>query len=200
LRFAPSGPATYLFTMFRKLATFLLLAGLILSVPQAATARQDDPKLGELFDLLYDAEHPSEIGALTHLIWQIWSKSGSETTDYLFKAGVRAMAQGDLAKALKRFSAIIEIDPEFAEAWNKRATVSFMMGDYKASVLDVQKTVSLEPRHFGAWSGLGMIYMRLEYHELALKAFRRALKANPHLPGAREQIIELKTIISGSKT
>jgi tetratricopeptide (TPR) repeat protein len=186
--------------MIRLFAAFVVLVGLALASVQPAHARQDDPKLGDLFDLLYDADHPREIAAITHLIWQVWSKSGSDTTDYLFKAGIQAMAQGELEKALTRFSAITDIDPEFAEAWNKRATVLFMMGEYKASVVDVQKTVSLEPRHFGAWSGLGMIYMHMEYHELALKAFRRALAANPHLTGAKQQIIELKSKISGNKT
>ena len=186
--------------MTRILAALLLLAGLTLSVPGTSHARQDDPKLVDLFDLLYEAESPREIAALTHLIWRAWSKSGSDTTDFLFKAGIHAMAQGELDKALKRFTAITDMDPDFAEAWNKRATIFFMMGDYRASVADVQKTVSLEPRHFGAWSGLGMIYLRMEYHELALKAFRRALQANPHLPGARQQIIELKSIIARNKT
>ena len=178
----------------------MLFAGLILSVPTAVHARQDDPKLGELFDLLNDAENPREIATITRLIWEIWSKSGSDTTDYLFRAGIKAMSEGKLDKALTRFSAITDMDPEFAGGWNKRATVLFMMGEYKASVVNVQKTVSLEPRHFGAWSGLGMIYLQLEYHELALKAFRRALAANPHLPGARKQIIELKSVIAGNKT
>ena len=190
----------YLLGMFAKLIIVLFAGMLVISTPDPASARQDDPKLGDLFDLLYDAESPPEIAAITHLIWQVWSRSGSDTTDFLFKAGIQAMAKGELAQALARFSAIIELDPKFAEAWNKRATVLFMMGDYKASVVDVQKTVSLEPRHFGAWSGLGMIYMRLEYYELALKAYRRALKENPHMPAARQQIIELKSIISRNKT
>ena len=186
--------------MIRTLAAIILLAGLALSVPHPAFARQDDPKLGELFDLLHDTEHPAAIADLTILIWKIWSRSGSDTTDYLFNAGIKAMSHGDLPKALKRFSAITEIDPKFAEGWNKRATVLYMMGDYPGSVADVQKTVALEPRHFGAWSGLGMIYLKMEYYELALKAFRKALTTNPHLHGARQQIIELKSIISGKKT
>lgn len=186
--------------MNRWIALFLLLAGLMIATPQPAHARQDDPKLAELFELLHNAEHPKEIAAITHLIWQVWSKSGSDTTDYLFKAGIQAMNQGELADALSRFSAITEIDPDFAEAWNKRATVLFLMGEYKASVIDVQKTVALEPRHFGAWSGLGMIYSRLDYHELALKAWRKALTANPHLPQAKRQIIELKSAIARQKT
>ena len=186
--------------MYRLIAAIIVLTGLVLSAPDQASARQDDPKLGELFDLLQDAEHPQEIATITHLIWTVWSKSGSDTTDYLFKAGIQALSRGELADALKRFSAVTDLDPQFAEAWNKRATVLFLMGEYRASVVDVQKTVSLEPRHFGAWSGLGMIYMRLEYHEMALKAFRRALAANPHLPGARQQIIELRSIIDANKT
>ena len=186
--------------MIRRFLSAAALMGLIFVGAHSAVARQDDPKLADLFDLLYEAESPKEIATLTHLIWQIWSRSGSDTTDYLFRAGIQAMAKGELDDALRRFSAITEIDPEFAEGWNKRATVLYMMGDFKASVADVQKTVALEPRHFGAWSGLGMIYMKLEYHDLAMKAFRRALAANPHLPGARKQIIELKSILDGGKT
>ncbi len=183
----------------KGLTTILLAVVLICGTVAGAAARQDDPKLDELFDQLQVAESPHQAVNIAHLIWGIWSASGSDTTDLLFRRGTKALASGDLVNALTRFTAVIEIDPDFAEGWNKRATVLFMMGDLEGSIADVRRTLALEPRHFGALSGLGMIYTAQEKHKEAIAAFRRALAANPHLPGARESIKRLKVILDGQK-
>jgi tetratricopeptide (TPR) repeat protein len=87
--------------------------------------------------------------------------------------------------------------PSFAEGWNKRATVYYLMGDFKASVGDIEHTLELEPRHFGALSGLGLIYMNMGKDQAALRAFRKTLEINPHLPAIRERADELAKKLKG---
>ena len=92
------------------------------------------------------------------------------------------------------------LEPDFAEAWNKRATVHYLMGDYVASVHDIQQTLALERRHFGALSGLGMIYEAIGRPSAALRSFEAALAINPHLDATRQRIEELRRELEGSRT
>ncbi len=98
------------------------------------------------------------------------------------------MNRRNFGEALARFNEVIEKDPEFAEGWNRRATLYFLMGDYEASIADIQSTLALEPRHFGALSGLGLVNIQLERFGAAIEAFEEALKVNPHMPGAKQNI------------
>lgn len=170
---------------------------LILAMVPAALARQDDPRLDDLFAQLQSTDNPREALLLQQQIWQVWTLSGSDTVDVLMSRGNQAMAARQYDAALKLFNSVIELDPEFAEGWNKRATLYYLMGRYNDSVVDIQHTLVLEPRHFGALSGLGMIYDAIEDDEGALKAFRQALSVNPHLPGARKAVIRLKKKLKG---
>ena len=182
------------------LAAFCLATVLFIAVPGDVAARQDHPKLDALLEILQTTDDSKEALGASHLIWNLWSRSDSATTDLMFNKGAKALAQGQLNTALARFTAVIELDPEFAEGWNKRATVLYMMGDYQGSLTDVFKTLELEPRHFGALSGLGMIYVALDKPQKAISAFRRALIANPHMRGTREHIKFLKKQVDGEKT
>jgi len=184
--------------MIKRLATLVAVVAFMMAT--VASARQDHPKLEELFDILQTTDDPQKALGVSHLIWGLWSRSDSPTTDLMFKRGTRAMSAGNLNTALTSFTAVIELDPKFAEGWNKRATVLFMLGDYQGSLSDVYRTLELEPRHFGALSGMGMIFSELDQPQKALAAFRRALAANPHLQGTREQIKILKKKIDGEKT
>ena len=109
--------------------------------------------------------------------------------------GMRAMQSGDHDTAVEAFDAVLVLDPDLAEGYNKRATVYYMMGRYADSVADIEKT--LEPRHFGALSGLGLIYSELDEGEAALRAFEAALAINPHLDGIREKATELRLRLEG---
>lgn len=179
------------------MARVLTVIAVILAMVPGALARQDDPRLDDLFAKLQSTDSAREALVLQQRIWQLWTFSGSDTIDLLLGRGSQAMAAGQYDKALKDFNSVIELDPEFAEGWNKRATLYYLMGRYDASVTDIQHTLALEPRHFGALSGLGMIYDAIEDEEGALKAFREALSVNPHLLGARHAVIRLKKKLEG---
>jgi tetratricopeptide (TPR) repeat protein len=183
--------------MLRRLAALvfavLLLAG-------HARADQDDERLPALFERLEAAATNTEARVAEAMIWQIWSESHNEDTNILMRQGLQAMQQQDWPRAIALFTTMVERDPAFAEGWNKRATVYFLSGDLTASVLDIERTLLLEPRHFGALSGLGQIYLALDRKEAALKAFEAALAVDPHLPSVRATVEALKKELAGSPT
>jgi tetratricopeptide (TPR) repeat protein len=183
------------FSFVRTVCAAALVAGFACAAP--AQARQDDPRLDPLFDSLKEAQSPEQARLIETGIWRIWHESGSDTIDLLLENGNRAMAVHAFDKALGLFDAAIDMDPDLAEAWNRRATLYFMMGDYASSVRDIQKTLMLEPRHFGALSGLGLIYDALENEAGAFKAYRKALSINPNLPRAKERVRALKKAVEG---
>jgi tetratricopeptide (TPR) repeat protein len=131
------------------------------------------------------------------MIWTIWLEHRDPIVARSMALGARAFGAGQEEAALEAFSEAAARDERFAEAWNKRATVEFMMGDYTASVADIERTLELEPRHFGALSGLGQIYLALDNKPAALKAFSAALAIDPHLKGVKAQVEELKKAVQG---
>jgi len=171
--------------MRRLLPAFAFFA---LLLPAAASAGQDDPRLDGLFDKLYEAEAPIEIKTLEQAIWTLWLETPSPTVELLMGSGMEAMQAREYAKALSFFNVVVEFAPDYAEGWNKRATLHFLMGNNIASRADIQKTLALEPRHFGALSGLATILEAEKDYGGALTAMERAVSANPHLPGARDQL------------
>lgn len=190
--------------MRRSLVALALVAGVVAALfggPPAARADQEDPRLDTLFARLKTTDTTSkiEVDRITAEIWDIWRESGSPSLDMMMLEGRRFMKHGTLHSALGNFSFIIKVQPDFAEAWHKRATVYFLIGDFESSIADIQKTVELEPRHFGAFAGLGLIYLKLGNEKAALKALERALEINPHLSGTREAVKELRRKINGRK-
>jgi len=121
-------------------------------------------------------------------IWKIWSRSGDSDVDKLFARGLEQMHESKLEDALATFSKIIARKPEFAEGWNKRATIYFVLGQNEKSLKDCDEVLRRNPNHYGALSGAGQIELRLGNPELALEYFRRALDVNPNLDGAAELI------------
>ena len=130
-----------------------------------------------------------------HALWQVWSRSGDPEVDALFQEGVAQMTQRDGQGAIATFSRIIEKRPEFAEGWNKRATVYFLMGEYQKSLADCDEVVKRNPSHFGVLSGYGQIYLQLNQPERALSYFERALTVNPNLEQVERVIEELKGLL-----
>ena len=150
-----------------------------------AAADQNDPELPALFERLQQALTPQEAAEVDRRIWILWLHSEDKTVNRLMAQGMVAMQRGALDRALERFNEIVEQAPDFAEGWNKRATVLYMMGRHRESVADVQSVLNLEPRHYGALSGLGMILVAIGREEEALEWLRRALEVNPYLDGVR---------------
>ena len=121
-------------------------------------------------------------------LWRQWCRSGHAEADRVFRAGVEAMQRGQLEVAEGLFGKVIEIMPQFAEGWNKRATVRYMRKDFAGSIGDCQETLTRNANHFGASSGQGLCHMSLgEYREAAI-CFRRALEIHPHLNAVRENL------------
>ncbi len=176
---------------------FLTLLALWLAVAPGAVADQNDPRLDTLFTRLNQADSAHGARIYQERIWDIWLKSGSDTVDLLVKGGIVAMGKRDYDRALELFTSVTEMAPEFAEGWNKRATIHFLMGDLERSLSDVEQTLVLEPRHFGALSGLGMIHLRLKDESRAYQAFKNALDLNRHLPMARREVERLRKKVEG---
>jgi tetratricopeptide (TPR) repeat protein len=124
-------------------------------------------------------------------LWLLWSRSGDAEIDRVMARGVEHMQAGSHAEAIATFSSVISRKPDFAEAWNKRATVHYLAGDYRKSLADCAEVLKRNPRHFGALSGAGMVHVALEQHEDALAWFRRALEVNPNMVGVELEIQKL---------
>lgn len=177
-----------------------MAAMLVDSAPRGALADQADLRLDPLFQRLQSAANQTDAAAVEQQIWQIWIESDDSTVSTLMREGMTAMSRGDYDGALEQFNRMVDAAPEFAEGWNKRATLHYYMGRYEASVLDIQQTLQLEPRHFGALSGLGLIYDALEQRKAAIRSFEAALEINPHLGGIRERIEQLRQELEGRAT
>lgn len=121
-------------------------------------------------------------------LWRMWARSGDTEIDALLRAGIQDMGEGHTAKALEAFTRIIERRPDFAEGWNKRATAYFLMGDLDQSERDALETLTRNPAHFGALSGMGLVEVRRGQFERALDYFERALEVNPNMEGVRQSI------------
>lgn len=175
----------------------LALAVLVCTTPPAL-ADQRDPRL----DILFEALSGADIEAAVRIegeIWRIWLQCGEGREIELMQVGMIAMQMGDMATALDAFSTIIDRTPDCAEGWNKRATVLYLIGDLEGSLTDVNATLALEPRHFGALSGAGLIFDALGQPAAALQAYRRALAVHPQLPHAQSRVRTLERELGGQE-
>ena len=152
------------------------LAALVWLLLLAAGARadQNDPRLGPLFERLKGAPGPIEAELVEGQIWRLWAETPDPASRSLYESGVAAMERRDLRAAREALDRLVAQAPGFAEAWNKRATLSYLTGDDEASIADIERTLALEPRHFGALSGLGLICLRLVRPTCALASFEAA--------------------------
>ncbi|NCF49626.1 MAG: tetratricopeptide repeat protein [Bacteroidetes bacterium] len=182
----------------KKLAAALLLMLATLMMPiTAAKADQRDPRLDVLFDALQRTADSRAANQLTKEIWDRWIAYDDGKAFRLMQNGIGLMNKGELNNAEKIFSQIVTSYPDYAEAWNKRATVRFMQGDESGSRRDIARVIDLEPRHFGALTGLGMIHIRSGDLQAALQSYEAAIHFNPHLVYAKQMIYELATKLKG---
>ena len=174
--------------LMRALLLSSALAWLLASLMIWATAAhgdQSDPQLPSLFQALKQADSPREAEPIEMRIWSIWMTSADKTVNDLLESGGQAMAAGRLDEAVAAYSRIIERAPGFAEGWNKRATARYLQRNFAASMLDIRQTLVLEPKHFGAISGMGLIFMESGDLRGALGAFEHVLSIHPSAPAAR---------------
>jgi tetratricopeptide (TPR) repeat protein len=134
-------------------------------------------------------------GVTTAAVWQIWSRSGDPAIDKLFARGIEQMEAARLNDALITFSEIVRRKPAFAEGWNKRATVYFMLGRNAESLKDCDEVLKRNRTHFGALSGAGQIHLQLGNAREALEFFRRAVDVNPALEGPAQMIPLLEDLL-----
>lgn len=176
------------------LATFLIL---LMALPGVADQR--DARLDDLFAKLQKPSENIPSQFVEAQIWGIWLQNESDTVNLLMQQGIAAMSNGDHATAYDAFSSITDLAPDFSEGWNKRATVLYLQGQYHQSAADCVRVLDLEPRHFGALSGLGLIFTALEEPEKALDAFERVLEVYPTNRYAKAQAKALRKQLKGEK-
>jgi len=154
-------------------------------------------ELNKLFDKLSKIDNNEEGSSLEKKIWALWNKHPNDNnlTDKL-ELGTELMYAGNYQYALQIFDNIIKTDPFWSEAWNKRATLLFLMKDYQKSLSDIDKVLSIEPRHFGALSGRAQIFIQMEEYYKAIIDLKRAKKINPVIIG-NNLILKLEKIIKG---
>jgi tetratricopeptide (TPR) repeat protein len=183
--------------------------GVIIAIALAActpapAARQaeapSDPRLEVLFEQLHAAPDAATAKIIEDKIWATWAESGSPTIDILMERAQIASAFGDANLAREFLDQATRLQPDFAEAWNRRAILSFDEQDYPAAMRDNQEALKREPRHFGALAGLGMIYESLGQEQAALAAYRDALAVNPHLEHAKQGAARLGPKLDGRDT
>ena len=169
---------------------FLFISSFFLSVQSSQKNILD-----KLFNQLIETNNLNNAEQLEKKIWSVWNKhpNDNKLTDKM-ELGTELMRYGNYNYALKVFDNIIVNDPQWSEAWNKRATVYFLMNEFKNSLDDIDKVLSIEPRHFGALSGQARIFIKLQKYEKAIKSIERALEFYPSFK-SREMIPEIERLI-----
>ena len=178
-----------------KCAVTAFLTSLALAVPVAAA---DDVELEALFEGLKTTDDAAAL-QIENRIQEIWSQSGSPSMDLLLDRGRKALVDGDTTLAIRHFTALIDHAPEFAEGYNGRATAYFQSGRYGLSLNDIRQTLTLNPRHFGAMSGLALILEEFGRPDDALAAWREVQKLNPKREGIDDALLRLERQVEGQE-
>lgn len=156
--------------------------------------------IDRLFEKLRKDPRQSSARATARMIWREWSYSGSRSVDLLMAWAARAMGSKDYSKAQDLLDHVIVIAPDYAEGWNRRATLYYTIDDFGKSLADIETTLALEPRHFGALSGLAAIMQRIGKEEEALDAWYKVLEIYPANRQAQEAVIKLEEELAGRRT
>ena len=168
--------------LFRSvLATLLAAALLTLSVPGQAEDAKAAALLDQLFAALRTAQDPETAQQLDEAIWAVWTNPSDPVLHDRMREVLLARGTGNIAEALRLLDRLVVDYPDYAEGWNQRATIQYMMGNFDLSLADCAKVLELEPRHFGALSGRALIYLQQGKRALALKDMAAALAVHPFL-------------------
>ncbi|MEP3049090.1 MAG: tetratricopeptide repeat protein [Roseibium sp.] len=161
-------------------------------------ADEAESKLDQLYAELAEADDPATRERTTRKIRALWIKSGSDTVDVLMSRSGKAIQADNHALALDLLDVVVVLKPSFAEGWNRRATVHYMREEFGKSLVDIERTLALEPRHWGALSGLAIIQRRLGFESDALATFKKALEIHPGLENASEAVESLEKAAEGA--
>lgn len=163
-----------------------------------ATDRQaHDKAADELLVQLAKAQDPALAKRIAAAVQALWRRSGSDTIDLLTSRSIEAQRAAKVDVATRLMDEVVSLRPDYAEGWNRRATLHFMAKDYSEAMSDIHETLILEPRHFGAWLGLGRILQDSDLDKKALAAYRRALEVYPQIEGLKKQVDELALKVEG---
>ena len=168
-----------------------ILLAVALVAYQPAIADQNSEELPELFGKLQQAESQKQAALIEAEIWKTWYKRAQDDGGKSMTNAIQAMGAGRYTVALALLDGLVKEESDFAEAWNRRATIHYLLGNYNQSLLDIEQALTLEPRHFGAISGIGMIMLKLGETDKALHAFERVLDISPHNVGANKSVKQL---------
>ncbi len=164
---------------------------------EAKPAAARPSTLNDLFERLAAAKDETEGKGIAALIERRWSRSGSDTADLLMSRAADAARSKEYPLAIEILDRLLVLEPNWAEAWHRRANVFYMLDDPVSAIADLRRAIALEPRHFGAWAGLGHIFMASEDKRSALEAYRRALKIHPQQESVRTRIERLTPQVDG---
>ncbi len=182
----------------RVIFKILIVSISILFASKIALADQNDPRLNNLFKKLNETANQDEIRDLISDIWNIWYEVDDPKVIEYFEKGIQAMNLRNYPLAIRFFNNLIEEDPNFAEGWNKRATVHFMMGNFDQSMKDIIKTLELEPRHFGALDGMGLIFIHQGQFQQAIDVYDKMLEIFPFSVKTMDKKERIQSFISQS--
>ena len=176
-----------------------LLATLVVTLASVQViADQNDERLEDLFADLKSLDEVNAANSIANRIWDIWLQHDDPQASSLMMRGIGQMNSGDLYGALETYDRLIALQPDFAEAWNKRATIYWQLGQFDASLGDIEEVLKLEPYHFGALSGRGLVYIDRGNYFLARGAFLTLLEVYPAMPGVRQTIQQLEEVLQSN--
>tara|TARA_Y100000741_G_scaffold103099_1_gene76817 strand:- start:161 stop:754 length:594 start_codon:yes stop_codon:yes gene_type:complete len=169
-----------------KIIKFIFIVFFLFS--NLSYADQKDGRLNNLFDQLFLSNNNMEVSLILSKIWDIWAIAESQKTQIIFNDANELMERGKFENAIDLFSKVIDESPDFAEGWNKRATVYFLIGDLNKSISDIEETLSLEPRHFGALDGLAEIYLLKDDLLSAAATYKKILEIIPSSKKSQDRL------------
>lgn len=169
-----------------KIIKFIFIVFFLFS--NLSYADQKDGRLNNLFDQLFLSNNNIEASLILSKIWDIWTIAESQKTQIIFNDANELMERGKFENAIDLFSKVIDESPDFAEGWNKRATVYFLIGDLNKSISDIEETLSLEPRHFGALDGLAEIYLLKDDLLSAAATYKKILEIIPSSKKSQDRL------------
>ncbi len=170
--------------MFKRI---FVVSALIFS-SSLVPADQKDDRLDNLFKTLSSSSDKQIIRSIENQIWEIWFAHPNSDVERLMQIGIQRMNNNRQTEAMVIFNHLVKNFPDYAEAWNRRATLHYILGNYQQSITDIERVLFLEPRHFGALSGLGLVYLQLDQLNKAKQAFEDLIEIHPNSPNARENL------------